>query len=51
MNDAHSIHPVLKLAECIGRREPVVVAPVVEVSGASPAKVRAQIILQCDGAA
>jgi len=40
---------VLALAQAISRNEPAAVATVVEVSGASPAKVGAQIVLQSDG--
>ena len=42
-------HPVLALAEAIRLGQPAVAATVVEVAGASPAKVGAQIVLRSDG--
>lgn len=42
-------HPIFALAEAIRLHEPVVVATVVQVKGASPAKVGAQIVLRNDG--
>ncbi|GAB4410129.1 MAG: hypothetical protein Kow00106_03890 [Anaerolineae bacterium] len=42
-------HPVFALAEAIRRNEPVAIATVVDVVGASPAKVGAQIVLCSDG--
>ncbi len=43
------IHPVSKLAEAIEQQQPVVLATVIEIKGASPAKVGAQIVLLADG--
>lgn len=43
-------HPILALAEAIRLNQPVAIATVVEVKGASPAKVGAQIVLRNDGA-
>lgn len=42
-------HPMLALAEAIRLNQPVAVATVVEVKGASPAKAGAQIVLLSDG--
>jgi xanthine dehydrogenase accessory factor len=42
-------HPMVILAEAIQEKHPVVLATVVEVTGASPAKVGAQIALRADG--
>ncbi len=42
-------HPILALAEALRLNEPVAMATVVEVVGASPAKVGAQIVLRSDG--
>ncbi len=42
-------HPIVKMAEAIQRKQPAVLATVIEVKGASPAKVGAQIILLDDG--
>lgn len=44
------IHPISKLAEAIDQQQPAVLATVVEIKGASPAKVGAQIVLLADGA-
>lgn len=44
------IHPLSKLAEAIDQQQPVVLATVIEVTGASPAKVGAQIVRLADGA-
>jgi xanthine dehydrogenase accessory factor len=41
--------PISLLAEAIQQKQPVVLATVVEVKGASPAKVGAQIVLRSDG--
>ena len=43
------IHPLSKLAEAIDRQQPAVLATVIEIKGASPAKVGAQIVLLADG--
>ena len=40
---------ITTLAEALARKQPVVLATVVEVSGASPAKVGAQMVLHADG--
>ncbi len=42
-------NPIVRLSEAIQKQQPVVLATVVEVEGASPAKVGAQIILLTDG--
>jgi len=42
-------HPILVLAEAIRLNQPAAVATVIEVKGASPAKVGAQIVLAKDG--
>ncbi len=42
-------NPILVLAEAIQRKQPAVLATVVEVNGASPAKVGAQMVLLDDG--
>ena len=42
------IHPVSKLADAIAQQQPAVLATVVEIKGASPAKVGAQIVLLAD---
>ena len=42
-------HPILVLAEAIQKKQPAALATVVEVNGASPAKVSAQIVLLDDG--
>ena len=42
-------HPIKILAEAIENKQPAVLATVIEVKGASPAKVGAQIILLSDG--
>lgn len=42
-------NPVVILSEAIQNKQPAVIATVVEVKGASPAKVGAQIILLADG--
>jgi xanthine dehydrogenase accessory factor len=42
-------HPMVLLAEAIQRKQPAVLATAVEVTGASPAKVGAQIVLCADG--
>src|SRR5512147_1268334 len=41
--------PILKLSTAITEKRPAVLATVVEVKGASPAKVGAQIVLLDDG--
>lgn len=43
------IHPISKLAEAIEQQQPAVLATVIEIKGASPAKVGAQIVLLADG--
>jgi xanthine dehydrogenase accessory factor len=43
------IHPLSKLAEAIDQQQPAVLATVVEIKGASPAKVGAQIVRLADG--
>jgi xanthine dehydrogenase accessory factor len=43
-------NPILVLAEAIQKKQPAVLATVIEVNGASPAKVGAQIVLLEDGA-
>jgi len=43
------IHPLSKLAEAIDQQQPATLATVIEVTGASPAKVGAQIVLLADG--
>ncbi len=43
------IHPILELAEVIQSRQTAVLVTVIEVAGASPAKVGAQIVLLPDG--
>jgi xanthine dehydrogenase accessory factor len=43
------IHPISKLAEAIEQQQPAVLATVIEITGASPAKVGAQIVLLADG--
>lgn len=42
-------HPIKTLADAIGRKHPAALATVIEVTGASPAKVGAQIVLLADG--
>jgi len=42
-------HPIEILAQAIANKQPAALATVVEVSGASPAKVGAQIVLLEDG--
>jgi xanthine dehydrogenase accessory factor len=42
--------PIQALAEAIQQQQPAVLATVIEISGASPAKVGAQIVLLADGA-
>ncbi|MCK6539314.1 MAG: XdhC family protein [Anaerolineales bacterium] len=42
-------HPIEVLAKAIANKQPAVLATVVEVKGASPAKVGAQIVLLEDG--
>lgn len=42
-------HPILSLAEAIAQQESAVLATVIEVQGASPAKVGAQVVLRADG--
>lgn len=42
-------HPISKLAEAIEQQQPTVLATVIEIKGASPAKVGAQIVLLADG--
>lgn len=42
-------HPIQTLADAIGRKQPAVLATVIEVTGASPAKVGAQMVLLADG--
>jgi xanthine dehydrogenase accessory factor len=42
-------NPILILAEAIQRKQPAALATVIEVNGASPAKVGAQIVLLDDG--
>lgn len=42
-------HPILALAETIRLNQPAVIATVVDTTGASPAKVGAQIVLRSDG--
>jgi len=42
-------NPVVRLAEAFQNKQPAVMATVIEVKGASPAKVGAQIILLSDG--
>jgi xanthine dehydrogenase accessory factor len=49
-NETAMQHPMFALTESIRLNQPAVVATVVEVKGASPAKVGAQIVLQRDGA-
>ncbi|MEX2162251.1 MAG: XdhC family protein [Anaerolineales bacterium] len=44
-------NPIVQLAEAIQRKQPAVLATVVDVSGASPAKVGMQIVLLDDGSA
>ncbi len=44
-------NPIIKLAEVIENKLPAVLATIIEVKGASPAKVGAQIILLADGTA
>lgn len=44
-----NIHPISTLAEAIQRKQPAALATVIEVQGASPAKVGAQIVLLEDG--
>lgn len=44
-----NIHPISTLAEAIQRKQPAALATVIEVQGASPAKVGAQIVLLDDG--
>jgi xanthine dehydrogenase accessory factor len=52
MNDETMMqHPILALAESIRLNQPAAVVTVVEVKGASPAKVGAQLVLARDGAA
>lgn len=41
--------PIVVLAECLGKEQPAVLATVVEVTGASPAKSGTQIVLLSDG--
>lgn len=41
--------PILTLAEALGRQQPAALATVIEVTGASPAKVGAQIVVLGDG--
>jgi RHS repeat-associated protein len=43
------IHPLSKLAEAIEQQQPAVLATVIEITGASPAKIGAQIVLLADG--
>ena len=43
-------HPISKLAEAIEQQQSAVLATVIEIKGASPAKVGAQIVLLADGA-
>jgi xanthine dehydrogenase accessory factor len=43
------IHPISKLAEAIDQQQAAVLATVIEIKGASPAKVGAQIVLLSDG--
>jgi len=42
-------HPISKLAEAIEQQQPTVLATVIEIKGASPAKIGAQIVLLADG--
>lgn len=42
-------HPIFALAEAIRQKQPVAMATVVEVKGASPAKVGAQMVVHRDG--
>jgi len=42
-------NPIVKLAEAIQNKQPAVLATVIEVKGASPAKAGAQIVLLSDG--
>ncbi len=42
-------HPISKLAEAIDQQQPAVLATIIEIKGASPAKVGAQIVLLADG--
>ncbi len=49
MNEPSIPNPILVLAECIQHKQPAVLATVIEVNGASPVKVGAQILLQADG--
>jgi xanthine dehydrogenase accessory factor len=43
------LNPIVKLAESIEKKQPAVLATIIEVKGASPAKVGAQIVLLSDG--
>jgi xanthine/CO dehydrogenase XdhC/CoxF family maturation factor len=43
-------HPIEILAQAIADKQPAVLATVIEVNSASPAKVGAQIVLLEDGA-
>ena len=42
-------HPIQTLAAAIGRKQPAALATVIEVTGASPARVGAQMVLLADG--
>jgi xanthine dehydrogenase accessory factor len=42
-------HPIQTLAEAIGRKQPAALATVIEVTGASPARAGAQLVLLADG--
>jgi len=42
-------NPIVKLADSIENKQPAVLATIIEVKGASPAKVGAQIVLLSDG--
>ncbi|HSB66016.1 MAG TPA: XdhC family protein [Anaerolineales bacterium] len=42
-------NPIIRLAEVIQNKQSAVLATIIEVKGASPAKVGAQIILLVDG--
>ncbi len=45
-----SQHPIVRLSDAIQDKQPTVLATVIEVKGASPAKVGAQILMLADGA-